>query len=145
MRLHLAEPRPEEVARLPVVVDASCIAALAFADPASGQVIQALAGTQPVAPDLLRYEITNVGMSKFKRRECDLEAALAGLERFEAMAIELALVPLTPVLRLAARSALTAYDASYLWLAGELRAPLLTFDRRLAEAARDYFDAGLGE
>ena len=33
---------------------------------------------------------------------------------------------------------LSAYDASYLWVAGRLRAPLATFDRRLAAAASLY-------
>jgi hypothetical protein len=39
-------------------------------------------------------------------------------------------------LELAAATGLTAYDASYLWLARELGAELVTLDRRLANAAR---------
>ena len=38
----------------------------------------------------------------------------------------------------AARYELSAYDAAYLWLAAELRAPLATFDRRLAEATQAH-------
>ena len=37
---------------------------------------------------------------------------------------------------LAHRHALTAYDAAYLALALKLRAPLITFDHKLAQAAR---------
>ena len=36
---------------------------------------------------------------------------------------------------LAQQYTLSAYDAAYLWLAAELRLPLVTFDRRLGEAA----------
>jgi len=39
------------------------------------------------------------------------------------------------VLDLAARTGLTAYDASYLWLARQLGADLVTLDRQLERAA----------
>jgi len=39
------------------------------------------------------------------------------------------------VLTLAALSNLTAYDASYLWLARQRSLPLVTLDRALARAA----------
>lgn len=41
-------------------------------------------------------------------------------------------------LKLAVRHGITGYDAAYLWLAAELRAPLATFDRQLAQAAQTY-------
>jgi predicted nucleic acid-binding protein len=37
---------------------------------------------------------------------------------------------------------ITAYDAAYLCLAVQLRAPLATFDGRLGEAARQRLGAG---
>ena len=37
---------------------------------------------------------------------------------------------------------LTGYDAAYLWLAAELRAPLMTFDTRLGSAARRHLSGG---
>ncbi len=40
------------------------------------------------------------------------------------------------VYALAEQYQLTAYDAAYLWLAAQLKAPLATFDRRLGEAAQ---------
>ena len=45
-------------------------------------------------------------------------------------------MPLADVTALAAQYGLSAYDAAYLWLAVDLRAPLLTFDQRLARAAQ---------
>jgi predicted nucleic acid-binding protein len=35
---------------------------------------------------------------------------------------------------------LSAYDAAYLWLAVELKAPLATFDTRLGNAARSHLE-----
>ena len=59
----------------------------------------------------------------------DLNVALAIDVRLEAVSSS-ALLPL------ALETGLTAYDASYLWLARNLGCELLTFDERLARAAR---------
>ena len=45
------------------------------------------------------------------------------------------------VLDLAERTGLTAYDASYLWLARELKAELVTLDRKLAAAEAKLYSS----
>jgi predicted nucleic acid-binding protein len=60
-----------------------------------------------------------------------LFAAFALLERFD---IEFVDVDHREVVALADRSGLTAYDASYLWLARKLDAALVTLDAELAAA-----------
>lgn len=142
MTLFVAEPAAPHGARAPAVTDASFICAIVYLEPCRDELLSALTGLQPVAPDLLRYEVVNVGIDKVRRQECDLDAALRGLSRFEEIAIDLMRAPLAPVLSLAARFSLSSYDASYLWLAGELSAPLFTLDRRLAEAARHPLQGG---
>jgi predicted nucleic acid-binding protein len=42
---------------------------------------------------------------------------------------------------IALRYALITYDAAYLWLAAELRAPLATFDLSLGRAAQQHLAA----
>ena len=42
------------------------------------------------------------------------------------------------VILLAVRYRLSAYDACYLWLASELKAPLATFDEKMAPAAKAH-------
>jgi predicted nucleic acid-binding protein len=51
------------------------------------------------------------------------------------MAIEIVAVDHGQALALAETSGLTAYDASYLWLAQRLGGELVTLDRQLAAAA----------
>jgi predicted nucleic acid-binding protein len=51
------------------------------------------------------------------------------------MPIEIMAVEYGAVVALAETTGLTAYDASYLWLARLLGAGLITLDRRLAAAA----------
>ena len=51
------------------------------------------------------------------------------------MAIVETRVDLPEAVTLAERMGLTVYDASYLWLAQELQAELITLDKQLADAA----------
>ncbi len=134
----VAEPAAQYWSRLPAVVDCNVIAAIVFDEERLDDALNALLGKQPIAPMLLRYEMANVAMNKLRRRECQLNEAQEGLGRFASFAIDLVDVDLAGVLTLAARYKLSAYDAAYLWLAGELGAPLLSFDARLVEAARDH-------
>lgn len=143
-----AQPRPLQVAepsarygqRAPAVVDASLIAALLFAEPEQPAAAHKLAQCRPLAPELLTYELANVAVNKLKRgqTEAAVRASLAGLA---ALDVELHAVEASLAFGLAARYGLTAYDAAYLALAGQLRCPLITFDTRLADAARRHFDA----
>jgi predicted nucleic acid-binding protein len=52
------------------------------------------------------------------------------------MGIRLQEAPETEAYELALALNLSAYDASYLWLSKQIEAELLTFDKRLAAAAR---------
>ena len=55
---------------------------------------------------------------------------------FLSVPIELRDVDFPQVVELAARKNLTAYDASYLWLALHLGAELVTLDRDLEKASK---------
>lgn len=139
-RLYVAEPPPQFAQRAPAVVDASLIAAVLFAEPEQAQAAGRIAACQPVAPDLLRDEIANIAATKLRRGE-DEAALRAALLDLEALGIDWVPVQAAAAFDLAARYALSAYDAAYLAVAAQLRCPLLTFDRRLAEAARQHLDA----
>ena len=54
------------------------------------------------------------------------------------MEIELHPINAPAVAALAMHYRLSAYDAAYLWLAAELKAPLATFDDKLAAAAKTH-------
>ena len=92
-----------------------------------------MAGKELFAPDLLDHEMVSVALKK----------ARAGLRKSAQHALQdLADLRLTRCsvnskaqFELATRLNLTAYDAAYLQLALDLRAPLATFDQNLAAAA----------
>ncbi len=117
------------------IVDASALAALLFAEPEAASIAERLKGSRLAAPALLNYELANVCLTKIRRQpsqRVSLRTAfgLAYRLRIEAVAVDHA-----ATLDLAEATGLTAYDASYLWLARSLGGELVTLDRKLAAAA----------
>ena len=64
-----------------------------------------------------------------------------GLQQFADMHITLREVHLPQTLQLAAPYQPSACDAAHLWLAAEIKALLVTFDDKLATAARAHLAA----
>ena len=117
------------------VIDASAVAAVIFAEPESLAVEDATVDRQLLAPSLLPYEIANIGLNKLRRGQMDAAAVTAAVAMYEDADVRLMPVDTDAVFALAAATGLSAYDASYLWLARELNADLLTLDNALAAAA----------
>ncbi len=132
-KLYLAEPAPGYGARPRLVVDCSAVATSLFEETEAPQATQALLAHELHAPSLLPYEFANVARTKSRAGAPPDRVAMA-LHAYAALRIELH--PIDPVAlhALSLLRGLSAYDAAYLLLALQLRVPLLTFDRRLAEA-----------
>jgi predicted nucleic acid-binding protein len=117
------------------VVDASALAAIMFDEPEAEDIAHRLRGAVLVAPALLNFELVNVSATKL-RRHPDQRAGIHEAFLLQGgLSIEWAEVDHASVLLLAAQTRLTGYDASYLWLARQLDAELVTLDRGLARAA----------
>ncbi|CAD5374204.1 Ribonuclease VapC [Rubrivivax sp. A210] len=138
--LYLAEPAPAWTERPPVVVDCSVLSAVLWAEPAAAQARAQLQDRSLHAPGLLRYELANVARNKV-RSGVPAAVARAALEAFAEQKLVLHDIDPARLFDVAQRLSLSAYDAAYLCLAAELRAPLLTFDQRLADAARRHLAA----
>lgn len=117
------------------VVDASALAALLFGEPEAEAIAGRLDGGRLVAPNLLAFELANVCLVKCRRHSGQREALLAGLKMRGQLSVEEVTVDHGAVVELALERGLTAYDASYLWLARQLEAELVTLDKALDKAA----------
>ena len=119
------------------VVDASALAALLFGEPEAEAAAARLDGARLVAPSLIAYELANVCLTKCRRHPDRREAILAAFRLRARLGVEELAVDPARELDLALATGLTAYDASYLYLARRLGAELVTFDKALGRAAND--------
>jgi len=121
-----------------MVVDASVLAALAFAEARATEAADLLRSRRLFAPGLLWYEMSEVARVKSASRPEETAAIMEQL----AMAHRLPIVLRSPdwanLTQFALDASLTAYDAAYLSLAISLEAPLATFDHQLKQAAGDF-------
>lgn len=117
------------------VVDTSALAALLFGEAEADQIADRLSASRLVAPALLGFELANVCLIKCRRHPEQNDALRAAFNLRSRMRIEELAVNHDESLALAATTGLTAYDASYLWLARRLNAELVTLDRQLGKAA----------
>ena len=114
------------------VVDASALGAVLFNEPEADAVVLRLRSDLLAAPSLIEFELGNTCLKKCRRHPRAAPALRAALASLEQIDLHLHDVDLPGALALAERHALSFYDASYLWLARELGAPLVTLDARLA-------------
>ena len=116
------------------VVDASAVAALLFDETTADKIATSLHGHRLFAPALLYTEFANVFLKKARANPAMRDVFLATFDRLDQMAITLVDVDVRAALALAEHHKLSAYDASYLWLACELDMELVILDKRLGKA-----------
>ena len=118
------------------MVDASVIAAVAFQETRALEAETILEGADLAAPLLLGFELANIARNKAQRDPHRLETIREGLIEALSLEIQWEEVDHLAVLKLALKTGLTTYDASYLYLAQALGFPLVTFDQQLQAAIR---------
>jgi predicted nucleic acid-binding protein len=92
-----------------------------------------MAGKELFAPNLLDHEMVSVALRKSQAGlKPNGTQALRHLLELRVTRVE---INVEKQFALARKFGLSAYDAAYLQLALELRAPLVTFDQKLSAAA----------
>jgi predicted nucleic acid-binding protein len=121
---------------MPVVVDASAVAAVVFDEPDGRTISAHLEDETLLAPHLLDVELLNTAIVKIRRSFGDPLLITMMLSTVHRLHIRRLPIRAHEVGALALRTGLSGYDASYLWLAVEQDAELVTLDRALAKADR---------
>ena len=115
-----------------LVVDASAISAIVFGEAEGATIAAHIDGESLIAPTLFDYEMANIGWKKVRRHPDKHATLLAAMSRVPSLQITKVAVPLDELFALATETGLTAYDASYLWLARSQDLELVTLDDQLA-------------
>jgi predicted nucleic acid-binding protein len=122
------------------VIDASIAAAWMLPDErneAADALMAGLAVTPGRVPSLFWFEMRNLFLTAERRGRLKAGEAVLSMAQLRGLPLQDEGTGPDPlILAIAARRALSAYDASYLALAVELALPLATTDARLATAAR---------
>lgn len=134
-RLYVAEPPARFLVRPPIVVDASTVCAILFDEGLRHDSAHRIAGRMLYASHLLDHEVVSAAARRFPGAS-DSRQIGDVLEDYLGLEIELCDTDVRVQFDLAMRYRLDAYSAAYLCLAAEMRVPLATYDRHLAEAAR---------
>jgi len=119
-----------------VVLDASALIAVLLGESSRDRIIQRTEGADLIAPGSLHWEVGNAFSAMFKRGRLGVQLALEAHRRYEEVPIQFVEADMAAALRLCDRLDLYAYDAYMLDVAKRHRAPLLTLDGGLKDAAR---------
>ena len=127
------------------MVDASVVVKLFVDEPGSAEAERlVIDGHELVAPELLLLEVANALHRKLQAQAILTDDLLPAIDRMQRSLLDLR--PVSASVRRAVELALIidhpVYDCLYLALAEQLRAPLVTADRRFLDAATR---AGYGE
>lgn len=119
-----------------LVVDASAIASILFGEPEAPTIRAHCRGETLLAPQLIDFELASAAVKRIRRDPSREPWVLAMLGGLAVLPISRLAVPSGEVAALAGRTGLSAYDASYLWLAMSFDAELVTLDQKLLRADR---------
>lgn len=117
------------------VIDASALAAVVFAEPEAKAIEARIRGHDLFAPTLLPFEMGSVCLKKLRAHPRQRDAIHARFALLASIPIELSPIEPAAAVEVAELFALSAYDASYLLLARQIQAELITLDTELLDAA----------
>ena len=119
------------------IVDASAIGAVLLVEQESAWVTEQTDGSELIGPAILPFEVGNICWKRLRRSPADTDRVMAIWSAWSAsLPVRLVMPDPTYTLRLAYETGLTFYDASYVRLAQDYDADLVSLDAQLVRVAR---------
>ncbi len=118
-----------------IIADTNIFLAVVLGEPEKDRIIQLTSETDPIAPEILPYEIGNALSAMIKRKQITKEQALSAQKATNVIPVRLINVDVLSALTLAIECNIYAYDAYFLNCAKSLSHPLITLDSRMKKIA----------
>ena len=119
-----------------VVIDTSAIIAVIVDEPERNKIIELTTGNTLIGPGSIPWEIGNAFSAMFKRNRLGLNEAQKGLEIFNSIPLRYIKPDFAKSVTISKQANIYAYDAYFIDCAIRQKAPLLTLDRKLKNAAQ---------
>ncbi|MCK9210555.1 MAG: type II toxin-antitoxin system VapC family toxin [Ignavibacteriaceae bacterium] len=120
-----------------IIVDTSVVIAVLLNEHHKTELVEMTKGAELFAPGSLYYEIGNAFSAMIKQKRIPVETLLQAIEYFFEIPITLFDVDLKNSLKISEKHTLYAYDAFFIDCAQRNKMPLLTLDKKLAQAAKE--------
>ena len=120
-----------------MVVDTSAIIAVIANEPEKEALVELTTGADLIAPRSVHWEIGNAFSAMLRRERIKVEQAIQAVKLYQQIPIRFVDVELEETLRIADALGIYAYDAYLIRCALKYRAPLISLDRNLVNAAKE--------
>lgn len=119
-----------------LVVDTTVIIAVISNERHKKQLVRLTKGAELIAPESLHWEVGNAFSAMFKRKRITYKQAVEALLSYGQIPLRFSSIKLDIALELALELDIYAYDAYVIGCALKHRAPLLSLDEGLLNAAK---------
>ena len=120
-----------------MVVDTSAIIAVIANEPEKEALVELTTGADLIAPRSVHWEIGNAFSAMLRRERIKVEQAIQAVKIYQKIPIRFVDVGLEETLKIANALGIYAYDAYLIRCALKYRAPLISLDRNLVNAAKE--------
>lgn len=121
-----------------LVVDTSVLMAVLTSEPERPKLISLTVGVDLIAPISVQWEIGNALSAMLKRNRITLEQAFSALSAYEKIPLRHVDVSMMEAVRIAAELKIYVYDAYLIECAFSRRVALLSLDKGLLSAAKQW-------
>jgi predicted nucleic acid-binding protein len=121
-----------------LVVDTSVLMAVLTSEPERPKLISLTVGVDLIAPISVHWEIGNAMSAMLKRKRITLQQAFSALSAYEKIPLRHVEVSMVEAIRIAAELKIYAYDAYLIECAFSRRVALLSLDKGLLTAAKQW-------
>jgi predicted nucleic acid-binding protein len=121
-----------------VIIDTSALIAVIVGEPKRNRIIELTNGNTLIGPGSIPWEIGNAFSAMFKQDRLSIDEAEKGLFIFDTIPLRYMKPDFINALKISRQTNIYAYDAYFLDCAIRHRSPLLTLDKRLKLAAKEF-------